>query len=307
MERKEDLKSKKYIGGYKPRIDYEKIYRKVLAVCPGMQGIIDHVRKVVPIRYKEYEDLCKAIVNKTDDYEYAKSRLFDTNLHFAVKNALYAYEKYGMDLEDAFQICSMGIMKAIDKYNFGVKGKFSSYTSTWMRQVLWRKHYLHNRNVFVPLYYSEYINEVIKKVEKHTDSIDFNTIDSNELYGLLLKYADCSEEEASCICRILSVSADIDAMDEEEPVNVVLEEEFFGNILNKMSCNGVMETLELLSKREKEVLLYRAQGKTLDDIAKIYCVTRERIRQIEERAKFRLMNYYFQTGKVDRLTFWNME
>lgn len=282
------------------KLDYDEIFREVVKICPGMTGIVDYVKNIQAARLGEYDYLFNILFTNSDNKDFAFSRLFDVTLRSAVKNALYAYQKDGIDLEDAFQTCCIGIIFAIKKYNDSVKGLFPSYAAMWMQQILGRKYSIYDCNVRVPVHYYDFINNVLTQLEKIVGVIDFKTISFSELYNLLLKHTDCNSVDALRVCYITIPALSIEDIieDENDDLSMVFSSEnFVDDVLETLSYSKVQEAFSVLTPKEKDVIFRRfgfngLEESTLEQVGQLLGVTRERIRQIEVKAKRKIFDYF---------------
>lgn len=286
-------------------LDYDEIFREVLKICPGMAATIDYIKKVQPVRRGEYDYLFNIIFNDEKDKELAISRLFDVGLRSAVKAALYAYQKQNVELEDAFQVCCIGLITAIQRYNVSVKGLFPSYASMWMQQLLSRECSPYDYNVRVPAHFAETLNNIIRLLEKKVGVSDFKTVEFTELYHFLLKYTKNNDKALRLsfviyyiILPPISIEAIIDSeSDDENNYNekyldknlCISDDDYLDIAFQEILRSDVNNLISVLTERQREVIQYRfglnGLGElTLEEIGKLYGVTRERVRQIEVKA-----------------------
>ncbi len=295
------------------QLDYDEIFREVLKICPGMIVTIDYIKKIQPARRGEYDYLFNIIFNDEKDKELAVSRLFDVSLRSAVKAALYAYQKQNIELEDAFQVCCIGLITAIQRYNDSVKGLFPSYASMWMQQLLSRECSPYDYNVRVPAHFAETLNNIIRLLEKNVGVSDFKTVEFTELYHLLLKYTKDNGKALTLSLIIyyiilppISIEEIIDS--ESDDVNIYGEkyldnslyisdeiylDDVFYDVFQENLRSNINNVLNVLSERERDIILHRFglngfRESTLEEVGELYGVTRERIRQIEAKALRRL-------------------
>ena len=298
----------------KAQLDYDKIFREVLRICPNMTTTIDYIKGIRPAGRGEYNSLFNIIFNDGEGKEKAKSRLFDTNLRSAVKMALYAYQKQGIDLEDAFQTFCIGLNTAISKYNRSVKGPFPAYASWYMQRELSRSYSDYYYNVYVPPRLFESMNTVIRILRKKFNITDFGTIDFDVLYGMV---SECSDNEswsfemAFLIYKAVSLPISIDEITDRENMNADVPytehlcsrlyvsdeqclESIFDDAARKKLHSAVNEALStLLSPKEVTVLCHRFgingfKRLSLREIGNLIDTKREYVRRIEAKALWKL-------------------
>lgn len=276
------------------QLDYDLIFDEVIRICPGMTSVIDNIRNIQAARYGE----ANYLLNQRDDIEYgayARQRLFDMNVRMVVKNALYYYKKYGVDIEDAFQEASIGLLIAIDKYNDNVQGLFPSYVSTWMYQVMNRNLPIYQYNVRMP---AHYINKVLPIVDTIVteNGEDIYSLEYDELFEWIQLCSDVDEEEARCICSILLHAESVEELLENKEELFSDDGEMIENINECLLIENINYALKCLNDRERNIIemRYGYSGNsemTLNDVGKALGVTRERIRQIEAKAIMKMRQY----------------
>ncbi len=295
------------------QLDYEAIYQEVLSICPSMQGIIDYVRNVQAARLGEYDYYLKDIHSHSENEAASFLRLFDMSLRSAVKSALYYHKRYGVDYEDAFQEACIGVITAIRKHNDNVEGLFPSYVSMWMRQVLSRDLQAYDYNVHIPVHYTTRVSQVLKQVSSVFDISDIETISFNDLYYLLLNYSDCDEDEAKRIAYIIYPAESVEKVlvDPELESLLVDNENHFNDFDESLSLEKVHDALNVLKKREREVISYRFgfdsyEESSLEDVGKRFGLTRERIRQIERRAMRKMVDYLYREHYISQEQYYSV-
>ena len=100
----------------KERIDYEKLYYRVEHLHPELAPIIEHIRKIIPAYNGEYKALLIEVHNHPEQIELVRQRLFDISLRFILKDAVYYYERFKIDIQDVFQCCAEAMLKTIDVF-----------------------------------------------------------------------------------------------------------------------------------------------------------------------------------------------
>ncbi len=283
------------------QLDYEAIYQEVLNICPSMYGVIDYARNVQAARLGEYDYYLKDIHSCSDKEGGSFSRIFDMSLRSAVKNALYYHKQYGIDYEDAFQEACIGVITAIRKHSDTVEGLFPSYAGMWMRQILYRNLPPYDYNVRFPVYYGTRISQVLKQLSSVFDMSYIESISFNDLYYLLLNCSDCDADEARRIAYILYPAESVEEILENPRHEHLLvdENDQFSEINKSVSLEMVHDALNALTQREREVISYRFgfdsyEESSLEDVGKVFGITRERVRQIEAKAMRKMVDYLYQ-------------
>lgn len=218
----------------------------------------------------------------------ARDRLILANMRLVVSIAKkYAYSN--LELMDLIQDGSMGLMKAVDRFQVERGFKFSTYATWWIRQAISRSISDTSRTIRLPAYIHEMLSAV-KKVKRHylnEYGIEPNIETISEISGIpisTLKMLELYNSETISIDQSLgdddSTLADI-IQDSTTPTP---EENNNFKVLEAY----VLSVLEELTKREREIIKMRygieSDIKTLDEIGKIFGITRERVRQLESKA-----------------------
>lgn len=273
------------------QLDYDLIFDEVISICPNMKPIINMIRNIKAARFGEAEHLLKQRYNNEIGL-HAKQRLFDMNVRVAVKDALYFYKRYGVNIEDAFQEACIGILTAIEKYTDNVQGQFGTYASWWMYRLMQRNLPIYQYNTYVSFSYKEKLSHIVDMI---TDELgdNFEVLSWNELVEWIQLCSDVSIEEANFICSILVHADSIEKLieDDEELFSDNGEQMCFLN--EQLTINSINSALNSLNERERNIIKmrYGIHEMTLRDIGNKLGLTRERVRQIEAKTIIKMKRY----------------
>lgn len=292
------------------QLDYEKIYREVLEICPGMEPVIDYVRNIQAARLGEYDYLLKDVHEHNENEQASALRIFNMSVRAAVKNALYYYQKQGLDLEDAFQVACIGIITAIQKHSDSVKGLFPSYASMWMIQTMGREMPIYQHNFRLPVHYKDYVAQTLRQLEAQIGESDVMEMDFEEIYRLLLAYTECDEDKAVQMASVLVPAESVENMinDSQKKIYLVDDSDYISEMEQDFALEPVRDSFKILSEREKNVIIHRFgfdgfPELSLEEIGNMYGITRERVRQIEFKAEWKILSHLMRIHYVTRVQY----
>ena len=268
------------------RVNYEDVYAEVIRISPGMSIIINRIREIETMKYGEISYLLG--LRNSEESEQAKNRLFDLHLKATVRTALLYYKKfknYGAKLDDTFQNACLGLLQAIDSYTDDIEGSFGSYAATWVRQAILRYTEVYQYNVRLPANYVLKIMNIADVMYKELGD-EMSMLNWHEmLEDIQLCSDDMTEKEAKEMRAVLTPAESfeeiIEGDKEDYDSGINLEEQVVEDVYN----SNVHKLMKLLNEREKFVIELRyVYEKTLEQVGNRLGITRERIRQIEDKA-----------------------
>ncbi len=262
----------------------------------ALDKYLNDISKIPLLNADDETRLAKKI--KQGDTE-ALDTLTKSNLRFVVSVAKQ-YQNQGLSLSDLINEGNLGLMKAAKRFDETKGFKFISYAVWWIRQSILQAIVEYSRLVRLPLNKVGQYNKVNEAITYFTQEFEREP-SVEELADLL----DMTPNEVNTVLkgsvRHLSVDAPINDNDENSTLlDVISMDESLGPDLKLMEESLQREVhsgLSMLSPREVDVLvayygLNGSNSRTLEEIGELYGLTRERVRQIKERALRRLRRSY---------------
>ena len=271
-------------------IDIEKIDLSVpegVSIEDPVRMYLKEIGKVPLLSAEEEIELAKRMEN--GDVE-AKNRLAEANLRLVVSIAK-RYVGRGMLFLDLIQEGNLGLIKAVDKFDFRKGFKFSTYATWWIRQAITRAIADQARTIRIPVHMVETINKLLRVSRQLLQELGREPTPEE-----IAKEMDIPVERVREIQKISQEPVSLETpIGEEEDSHLgdfiqddnvtVPAEEAASTILKEQ----LVEVLGTLTEREQKVLRLRfglddGRARTLEEVGREFNVTRERIRQIEAKA-----------------------
>ncbi len=268
-------------------IDVDATVPKGIAVDDPVRMYLKEIGKVPLLNAEEEIELAQRMEKGDED---AKKRLCEANLRLVVSIAK-RYVGRGMLFLDLIQEGNLGLIKAVDKFDYRKGYKFSTYATWWIRQAITRSIADQARTIRIPVHMVETINKLIRVSRQLLQSYGREPLPEE-----IAKEMGISVEKVREIQKIAQEPVSLETPIGEE------EDSHLGDFIPdedvpapaeaaafSMLKEQLVEVLDTLTDREQKVLKLRfgledGRSRTLEEVGKEFDVTRERIRQIEAKA-----------------------
>jgi len=275
------------IVGEAMSIDLEAVLPKGIAVDDPVRMYLKEIGKVQLLSADEEIELAKKMEVGDDE---AKKKLCEANLRLVVSIAK-RYVGRGMLFLDLIQEGNLGLIKAVDKFDWRKGYKFSTYATWWIRQAITRSIADQARTIRIPVHMVETINKLIRVSRQLLQEYGREPTPEE-----IAAEMDISVEKVREILKIAQEPVSLETPIGEE------EDSHLGDFIPdddvpapaeaaafSMLKEQLLEVLDTLTDREQKVLKLRfgledGRARTLEEVGKKFDVTRERIRQIEAKA-----------------------
>ena len=266
--------------------DFDKIITEV-NVDDSVKMYLKDIGKVPLLKADEEQELAQKM---SEGDPLAKQKLSEANLRLVVSIAK-RYVGRGMHFLDLIQEGNMGLMKAVEKFDYTKGFKFSTYATWWIRQAITRAIADQARTIRIPVHMVETINKYLRATRQLLQKYGREaTIDE------IAEELNISPDRVSEIQKIAQEPVSLETPIGEE------EDSHLGDFIEDVNSEApsdtaesnilrsqLMKVLDTLTPREEKVLRMRYglddnRPKTLEEVGKEFNVTRERIRQIEAKA-----------------------
>lgn len=250
---------------------------------------LKRISKYPVLSDKEEKELaCKA----SNGDNLSKTKLIQSNLRLVVNIAKKTIHVSKLSIADLIQEGNIGLMVALDKFNYKLGYKFSTYATWWIKQAMFKAISEQSHCMKIPVY----IQETLSKYKKIKNSLE-QKYNCNIKPSVVADKMGISEDKINTFLNVFTKSLSIEntmSNDEDKELNLVdIIEDVKQNVETKVECEelkkDIKRALNILKEKEQNIIRLRFglednNKKTLEEIGNIYGVTKECIRQIEKKA-----------------------
>ena len=242
---------------------------------------------------KEEIEIAKRIKNGDEN---AKNELIEANTRLVISIAK-RYVNRGVPLQDLIQEGNLGLIRAAEKFDYKLGNKFSTYATWWIRQAITKAIADQARNIRIPLHVIDILNKISRTKNEFIQEKGYEPT-AEEIYLKLNKTIPIEKIDAALLLGKDTISLESSVGDNQDAeLGDFIEDKTDNSPIDFTSKNDlnllIKDALCTLDEREKDVIKLRyglddEEEHTLAEIGKKYNISRERVRQIETKALFKL-------------------
>lgn len=288
------------------RTDYGAIFSEITSLSDATIPLIELVKDIPPPQFGEVQSLVEQLQYGNN---YARERLIVSHLRIALKIALSVSKQYSYNIEDAVSASFIGLMEAVEHFDPNGFSAFQSYASMWIQQNIHRYCTPVWMEYYCPVHVKEKIFPVLLQYNHNSGTIVVDDSFDPEVINEIAAAADMPNSQVERILRFaytqLFGHIELDAapvteedldterlslfkIDNVEALNDNLDE-----IIERKALRETLDKLlETFTPREQEIIRLRfgfdGMPQTLEEVGQFFNITRERVRQIENKCIRRL-------------------
>ena len=288
------------------RTDYGAIFSEITSLSDAIIPLIELVKDILPPQFGEVQSLVEQLQYGNN---YARERLIVSHLRIALKIALSVSKQYSYNIEDAVSASFIGLMEAVEHFDPNGFSAFQSYASMWIQQNIHRYCTPVWMEYYCPVHVKEKIFPVLLQYNHNSGTIVVDDSFDPEVINEIAAAADMPNSQVERILRFaytqLFGHIELDAapvteedldterlslfkIDNVEALNDNLDE-----IIERKALRETLDKLlETFTPREQEIIRLRfgfdGMPQTLEEVGQFFNITRERVRQIENKCIRRL-------------------
>lgn len=279
-------RDKEYAQSITDNRDY---LREIFAI----QDEFTQIEREQGLKLSELKTICRSVYALDKKNQHYKIEMVTPNLRLVISIAKkYSNSRNSLEFNDIIQEGNLGLMKAVDKFEYQRGFKFSTYATWWIKQSITRAIADQARIIRIPVHRIENIQKVerVRRVLKQRLGRNPTEKEITEESGLSF---DKVQKALRVIKEPVSIESPIRVDDEDSTIGDYIEDESNNKPIDIMTKNNLTKVIDMalreLPERDYKIIKMRfglglKNSSTLEDVGKHFDVTRERIRQIESKA-----------------------
>lgn len=288
------------------RTDYGAIFSEITSLSDAVSPLIELVKEILPPQFGEVQSLVEQLQY---DNNYARERLVLSHLRIALKIALSVSKQYSYNIEDAVSASFIGLMEAVEHFDPNGFSAFQSYASMWIQQNIHRYCSPIWMEYYCPVHVKEKIFPVLLQYNHNAGTIIVDDSFDPTIVSAIAEETEMSDLQVERILRFAraqllgridvdAISPPEDQLDNESLMRFSIDlieatiDGPFEIVERKVLRENLEKLLESFTSREQEIIRLRfgfdGVPQTLEEVGQIFNITRERVRQIENKCIRRL-------------------